>query len=190
MRGQIDKKRAERHGGNIQERAYIPPEIVGNVLEYHQRRVSGPDVEHIDVPIRGIPENKIDAKCDNAKSNERGNGIKIILFCLGKSAGCDKIKSDKNQGHVPQKGVKRKRPVFVYYSRGLNKRHKTAQKVVRGHKTVHSALNPALFQKRRDQAKIHGHTAKLEREDPPLIAALAYVKIVKKLLIYLCCYQK
>ena len=185
MGGQIDKKRSERYHGDIQERTDIPPEFVRNILEYHQRRGSGADVEHIDVPLRSVPENKIDAKRNCAKANERGNGVKIILFGLGKPARCDKVESDEHQGHVPQKGVDRKRPVFVNYSRRLNERHKTAQKVKRGHKSVHSALNSSLFQKGCDQTKIHGHATKLEGEDPPLIAALAYVEVVKKLLINL-----
>ena len=150
MRGQINEKCSKADRGDIKNRADVPAKLFGDRFKYQKRRISGPHVEHINIPRRRPPKDKIDAKCKQTTAKEGTYGMKIVLFRFRKSSRGDKIESHENKKHMPQERVDRQRPVFVDDSRGLDKRHKTAQKIKGGHKIIHSTLYPSLFQKRRD----------------------------------------
>ena len=65
---------------------------------------------------------------------------------------------------------------------------KTTEQVVRRHKAVDAVLNRSRLQENRNYAKVHGHAAKLEGEDPPIVLIGAFrvghIKIVEKLFVY------
>lgn len=104
---------------------------------------------------------------------------------MGKS---DK-KPDKDQQDMPQQSMHRQKPVGMKKAGGLRQSHNTSQKIKILHKGKNDQLQLPVFYERQEQAEIHGKTAQLKREIPPVVFFLIYHVIQEQLFINLACGQ-
>ena len=181
--GQKDEKGAKADGGDVNQSADVPTEFFGDLLEYGKGRVFRTDEEHIDRSAGGFAEDQIDGKGNSREHQEHGGCGKKILFCFCKAVGGDQVSADEDQEHVPDEGVQRQRPIFVYDARGLDKRHDPAKQIKGCHKMKHAALYFPGSDQGSDDAQIHGNTAELKGKDPPLIVSVSDMIVIEKLFI-------
>jgi len=160
--------------------------IPSDALEHE----SAPDIEIIDASGRYLSKKHIQSECQHAKYAKSGDRQAIVGHGFAAAVGKTEIQTDEHKEHMPNKGVECQRPIFMNDSGRLNKCHQSTQKIEGHHEVVHTLLHLAGFQHGRNDTQIHGHAAKLEGEDPPLISTAADVVIVKQLLVDFCDHQE
>lgn len=132
-------------------------------------------VEHIGVRVRACSD--VDDAGDHAAEEKERENFHIIprfMSCRSRHA---TEESKKEQDKVPDKAMQRHGPVRVHESRRNGKRHDAAEETEILKKSRDAAKRPSGAQKRHCQAEIHGDTAELEREVPPVVATIKFDEI-------------
>lgn len=186
MRGKIYEESSKHDGGDIERRADVPSEVLGNILENCERRIFRTYKEHIDRSFGSVPKDHVYGECDRAQRKERKSGMKIILSRFCEMSRHDQIDTDKNQQHMPNVRVKRKCPITVRDAGWLDECHNAAEQIIGSHKAVDAVAHGSGLQENRNDTKIHWYTAKLEREDPPNVCVITHIKTIEELFIYFC----
>ena len=140
VNGKIDQIRTQANGWDIDQCAHIPAKTKSNLLEYNDGRNAWAYVEQIQRTAGCFPEDKIQRKCQYAKSQVYGSCVEEILFCLAAHIGEAKEQTHKHQQHMPGHRMEGQEPVALEKSRGFCKGDRTAEKVIVHHKTVKAFL--------------------------------------------------
>jgi len=175
--------------GDIDHSACRPTEFCGDRAEDDDSRGIGSDEEHIRLLADCYSDKGIDHERDEAKEHEQLDDIEIVLFRVSRAVREDDIEREEHKRIVPSDRVDGQRYLLEKDSRGLKYSGKPAKKIEAHHKAVSRALYPIVFAEYCYRAKIHRHTAHLEREFAPSNGVIRDNVKEEKLLEYLTCDQ-
>lgn len=183
--GGIKGKGAEGERGDIDDGIHRPAETRHDVPANDQGAGFGADVEHVDVRPGTAVAEEIDAEGDDAEAEIDGRGGREISEPVSGSAAEKEIQPDKDEDHVPGKGMQRQRPIGQAHTFGGEIGDETAHEAERGRKGAKSAPEFSLSEKGENQTGVHRHAAKLEGDPVEPILSVFDDKGIKELFIQL-----
>lgn len=183
--GGIKGKGAEGERGDIDDGIHRPAEPGDDVPADDERAGFGTDVKHIDVRAGAVIAQRVDAEGDDAEAEIDGRGGREISEPVSGPAAEKEIQSDKDEDHVPGKGVQRQRPIGQTHTFGGEIGDETAHEAERGRKGIQRLPAFSGFEKGQYETGVHRHAAKLEGDPVEPILSVFDDKGIKELFIQL-----
>ena len=98
---------AQAHSKHINRRIHIPAKPLAKLLEYHNRRFTRANKEHIHL----LPQTKLDkaiqSESDRAQTYKSPGRTLIVPDSIAATAGHTQKQADKHQQHVPRQSMGR-----------------------------------------------------------------------------------
>lgn len=183
--GGKERKRAQGERGNVYDGVYGPAETRHDVPANDQGAGFGAYIEHVDVRPGTAVAEEIDAEGDDAEAEIDGRGGRKISEPVSGPAAEKEIQSDKDEDHVPGKGMQRQRPIGQTHTFGGEIGDETAHEAERGRKGIQRLPAFSGFEKGQYETGVHRHAAKLEGDPVEPILSVFDDKGIKELFIQL-----
>lgn len=181
--GGIKGKGAEGERGDVDDGIHRPAEPGDDVPADDERAGFGTDVKHIDVRAGAVIAQRVDAEGDETEGKIDPRGGEEIPKSGARPARKEEVQPDKDENHVPGKGMDGQRPIGQAHAFGGKIGHKSAHEAERSGKGAKGAPEFSLSEKGENQTGVHRHAAKLEGDAVELIFTPADDKRIEELFI-------